>query len=360
MSGLATEITGDLEDWIADALPPVSPTGDGHQPTVRVGIDLTSVAEVAASVARFGDRYVERMFTFHEQAYCRRETGPEEPGHYRTESLAARFAAKEAVLKVLRPLGPRPPWRDIEVYRAAGGWCEVRLSGSAATLAARAGIDRWSVSQVWTKPAAGTTAVAQCWGAGGAGGGIGGGGGGGYVSSSISLSQLPATVTVTVGRSGHLPTYNTNGIESAPATNGGTSSFGSFAIAYGGTSFDNAPTPPRFVQATAAGGSYQGTTGENGGTGDSQSAGGSTTCAGAGGGSGGGAGSSGTSGGSSGCGGNGGGGGFGGGIATDAGDTQGQSGSPGSAPGGGGGGGGNNGGDNGGSGGSGECIITVN
>ena len=79
--------------------------GTGHQPTVRVGIDLTSVAEVAASVARFGDRYVERMFTSHEQAICRRETGPEEPGHYRTESLAARFAAKEAALKVLRPLG---------------------------------------------------------------------------------------------------------------------------------------------------------------------------------------------------------------------------------------------------------------
>ena len=87
----------------------VGPEDGGGRPVVRVGIDLTSVAEVAASVARFGDRYVERMFTPHEQAFCRIGDGPGGPGPYRVESLAARFAAKEAVLKVLRPLGPAAP-----------------------------------------------------------------------------------------------------------------------------------------------------------------------------------------------------------------------------------------------------------
>jgi holo-[acyl-carrier protein] synthase len=163
MSGLTTEIAGGVEDWIADVAPcPLVPEGGGGRPVARVGIDLTSVDEVAASIARFGDRYVERMFTPHEQAFCRRGDGSEAPGHYRVESLAARFAAKEAVLKVLRPLGPRPPWRDIEVYRTDGGWCELRLSGSAADLAAVAGIDQWSVSLTHHEALAAAVVVGMC------------------------------------------------------------------------------------------------------------------------------------------------------------------------------------------------------
>lgn len=147
MSRLTTGISGGVEGWIADVAPLLSvPVGVGSRPTVRVGIDLTSVTEVAASVARFGDRYIERMFTPHERACCRHQDRPETPDTYRVESLAARFAAKEAALKVLRPPGSRPPWRDIEVYRTEGGWCEMRLWGSAAALAAGAGINQWSVS----------------------------------------------------------------------------------------------------------------------------------------------------------------------------------------------------------------------
>lgn len=109
MSGLTTDMARDVQDWIADVVPhPAVPDGGGGRPMVRVGIDLTSVDEVAASIARFGDRYVARMFTPHEQAFCRIGDGPEANRPYRVESLAARFAAKEAVLKVLRPTGPRP------------------------------------------------------------------------------------------------------------------------------------------------------------------------------------------------------------------------------------------------------------
>jgi holo-[acyl-carrier protein] synthase len=119
----------------------------GAAPSVRVGIDLVEVDEVAESVRRFGDRYLNRIFTPHELASCR--TGPEASGSgraYSAESLAARFAAKEAVVKVLRPAGPRPEWRTIEVHRSDGGWCGVRLAGSAADLAAEAHLADFTVS----------------------------------------------------------------------------------------------------------------------------------------------------------------------------------------------------------------------
>jgi holo-[acyl-carrier protein] synthase len=112
---------------------------------LRVGMDLVMVDEVAESVQRFGDRYVRRIFTEHEIACCRsndRAGGAE----YAIESLAARFAAKEAVLKVLRPVDLQPDWRSIEVHRMAGGWCEIQLSGSAEELAAASAIGGFSVS----------------------------------------------------------------------------------------------------------------------------------------------------------------------------------------------------------------------
>jgi holo-[acyl-carrier protein] synthase len=65
---------------------------------------------------------------------------------YSTQSLAGRFAAKEAAVKVLRPRGARPEWRSIEVHRVIGGWCELRLSGLAARLAAEAGVTTLAVS----------------------------------------------------------------------------------------------------------------------------------------------------------------------------------------------------------------------
>ena len=113
---------------------------------LRVGIDLVDVADVAASVAQFGDRYLQRIYTDHEIGCSRRPGRVGTAGAYAMESLAARFAAKEAVLKVLRPVGARPAWRSIELHRMTEGWCEIRLSGTAAALAEAAGIDGLSVS----------------------------------------------------------------------------------------------------------------------------------------------------------------------------------------------------------------------
>ncbi len=113
---------------------------------LRVGVDLVHVGEVAAAVECFGDRYVTRIYTDHEISCCRRDGVAGSGPAYAMESLAARFAAKEAVLKVLRPVDVQPAWRSIELHRMAGGWCEIRLSGPAAALADEAGVDGFAVS----------------------------------------------------------------------------------------------------------------------------------------------------------------------------------------------------------------------
>ena len=131
--------------------------------TLRVGIDLVSVDEVAESVQRFGDRYVNRIYTPHEIDSCRGRTVADgAPGGLAVESLAARFAAKEAVMKVLRPVGVQLDWRSIELHRMTGGWCEIRLSGRAAAMAAEAGIDELSVSLTHDASVAGAVVVGRC------------------------------------------------------------------------------------------------------------------------------------------------------------------------------------------------------
>jgi len=122
--------------------------------SLRTGVDLVTVADVVESAGRFGDRYLTRIFTDHELASCLGQPPP--PGQAwssgaplpwpAARSLAARFAAKEAALKVLRPPGPRPPWRTIEVRRAPDGGCDLVLTGEAARLAAVSGLCDFAVS----------------------------------------------------------------------------------------------------------------------------------------------------------------------------------------------------------------------
>lgn len=107
---------------------------------ISVGVDLTSVAQVRDALATFGDRYARRVYTDHELASSLRATG------LSPESLAARFAAKEATLKVLEPTGTKPQWRDIEVQRAPHGACRIALHRRAAALAAARGLGPMSVS----------------------------------------------------------------------------------------------------------------------------------------------------------------------------------------------------------------------
>ncbi|HWT95715.1 MAG TPA: holo-ACP synthase [Solirubrobacteraceae bacterium] len=107
---------------------------------VRVGIDLVRVEDVEDSINRHAERYLERVYTGRELADCRSEHGVQ------AERLAARFAAKEAAIKVLRPDGEAVPWLDIEVRREPGGWVELELARRAAGLAERAGVASLAVS----------------------------------------------------------------------------------------------------------------------------------------------------------------------------------------------------------------------
>lgn len=125
---------------VGSTSPEGTATAGGLGGTPCVGVDLVDVAEVAASVARFGDAYERRVFTERERAQC---TGSPLA---RAASLAARFAAKEATMKVLEPEVVRPDWRGIEVDRLPSGACRLRLSGSAGVLAARRGLRTWAVS----------------------------------------------------------------------------------------------------------------------------------------------------------------------------------------------------------------------
>jgi holo-[acyl-carrier protein] synthase len=106
-----------------------------------VGVDLVHVGDVADSMERFGERYTTRLFTEREISYCAAEP------HLAAERFAARFAAKEATMKVLRPAATDAvPWRSIEVQRSEDGWCEIVLRDAAATLARQRGISWLSLS----------------------------------------------------------------------------------------------------------------------------------------------------------------------------------------------------------------------
>jgi holo-[acyl-carrier protein] synthase len=108
---------------------------------MRVGIDLVSVDSVHESIREHGARYLERVYTERELHDCHTEQGPV------AERLAARFAAKEATIKVLRPQPDTAlPWRSIEVVRHSSGWVGLELAGPAAALAEASGLHDFALS----------------------------------------------------------------------------------------------------------------------------------------------------------------------------------------------------------------------
>ncbi len=103
---------------------------------IGTGIDLVENARIAASVAKFGDRFLHRVFCEGEIAYCRTMRDPSP--HY-----AARFAAKEAVAKAFGcGIGERLGFLDMEVARADSGAPSIVLHGPGAALAAGLGVSR--------------------------------------------------------------------------------------------------------------------------------------------------------------------------------------------------------------------------
>lgn len=121
-----------------------------------LGTDLIEIERVQASIDRFGDRFLERLFTPGEIAFCLRKK------RHAAESFAARFAAKEAGAKALgtgisRGVG----WKEIEVRREPGERPTLHLSGRAAERAAAMGVRRLQLSLTHSKAVALAVVVAE-------------------------------------------------------------------------------------------------------------------------------------------------------------------------------------------------------
>ena len=100
---------------------------------IGLGFDATDIPDVDRVFKRFGDRFLRRIFTDAEIAYCMRHRDP-------VPSLAARFAAKEAAMKALGTGRSRGVlWKDVEVVRG-GGPPQLRFHGGAARRAAAMGV----------------------------------------------------------------------------------------------------------------------------------------------------------------------------------------------------------------------------
>ncbi len=104
------------------------------------GIDLVDCPRIEDMLNRHGERFLDRVFTPAEQAYA-------EANKNKTEKLAGRFAAKEAVLKLMGTgWRGKIAWTDIEIVNNAAGQPEVTLSGEVKELAEKLGIKRISIS----------------------------------------------------------------------------------------------------------------------------------------------------------------------------------------------------------------------
>jgi holo-[acyl-carrier protein] synthase len=115
---------------------------------IGIGTDVIEIARIAQSLDRFGDRFLHRVYTAREIAYCLRKRNS-------AESLAARFAAKEAAAKALgtgisRGIG----WLDLEVVRQPSGKPTLHLSGRAAAHAQKLGVATISLSLTHSKDTA--------------------------------------------------------------------------------------------------------------------------------------------------------------------------------------------------------------
>ncbi len=107
---------------------------------VGTGIDIVEVLRVAQAIERFGDRFLQRIFTPDEIRYCQSKRNA-------AERFAARFAAKEAALKAIGTGWKNGiSWTEVEVAREPGGRPSIRFKGKAAGFAARLGMKRASLS----------------------------------------------------------------------------------------------------------------------------------------------------------------------------------------------------------------------
>lgn len=119
---------------------------------VHTGVDVVPWSRVERSLDCFGESYLKRMLTGGEISEC--------AGSRKIQKIAARIAAKEAVMKILGTGWPRVSWTDIEVRKCSNGKPEVVLHGKAGSVAEDLGIVSLAVSL--THDAGVSIAVAVC------------------------------------------------------------------------------------------------------------------------------------------------------------------------------------------------------
>jgi holo-[acyl-carrier protein] synthase len=119
---------------------------------IGIGTDLVELDRFRLALERT-PRLVDRLFSAAEQDYATKRKDP-------TERYAARFAAKEAVMKAMGVGLWRFPLRDIEVVRAESGQPSVLLHGKAAAVAAERGVTEWRLTLTHTHTVAQAIAVA--------------------------------------------------------------------------------------------------------------------------------------------------------------------------------------------------------
>ncbi len=109
------------------------------------GVDIAEVPRIRAAIERFGERFIQRLFTPGEIAYAERKAN-------RYERYAARFAAKEAGMKALGTGWKRGVrWRDFEVVNLPSGKPTLKLHGVAEDYATRMGVTSIALSLTHTK-----------------------------------------------------------------------------------------------------------------------------------------------------------------------------------------------------------------
>lgn len=107
---------------------------------IGLGTDLIEIARIERSLTRFGESFLQRVYSAEEIAYCMAKKNA-------AESLAARFAAKEAASKALGTgISRGVSWREFEVRRQPGQRPELHLNGRAAEIAEKIGARRFSLS----------------------------------------------------------------------------------------------------------------------------------------------------------------------------------------------------------------------
>jgi holo-[acyl-carrier protein] synthase len=123
---------------------------------VGLGTDLIEVARVQASLDRHGTRFLRRIFTEGEIAYCQQKR------HTAAESFAARFAAKEAGAKALGTgISRGISWKEIEVRRLPGERPELLLWGRAAARAKTMEVRTISLSLTHSREVAMAVAILE-------------------------------------------------------------------------------------------------------------------------------------------------------------------------------------------------------